>query len=30
LLQNQDKLVLKMKKSKAAQVLEKLDDDIPF
>lgn len=30
LLQNQDKLVLKIKKSKAAQVLEKLDDDIPF
>lgn len=30
LLQNQDKLVLKMKKSKATQVLEKLDDDIPF
>ena len=30
LLQNQDKLVLRMKKSKASQVLEKLDDDIPF
>jgi hypothetical protein len=30
LLQNQDKLVLKLKKSKTAQVLEKLDDDIPF
>lgn len=30
LLQNQDKLVLKVQKSKAAQVLEKIDDDIPF
>lgn len=30
LLQNQDKLVLKVQKSKAAQILEKIDDDIPF
>ena len=30
LLQNQDKLVLKVQKSEAAQVLEKIDDDIPF
>jgi len=30
LLQNQDELVLKVQKSKAAQVLEKFDDDIPF
>jgi len=30
LLQNQGKLVLKVQKSKAAQLLEKIDDDIPF
>ncbi len=30
LLQNQDELVLKVQKSKAAPVLEKIDDDVPF
>ena len=30
LLQNQDKLVLKVQKSRAEQLLEKIDDDIPF